>query len=602
MTDFRHQAEQIKLARLLNTETENLAFLNTLSSDDLHDLRMACATHLLHRQRAQFKRVATASKLLPTVLLALIAERTLGPLLCARIAGEIDTRRAIDIALHLSPEFMAAAAIHMDTERARELTAALPITSVITIAQAMVKEKEFITLGDLVGTLPLYIIEAVVRNLQDGESLLRIAFFIENPERLNEIMAVLPTELLQKTIQAAADERTDLWPHALALMSVVAPAWQVRLANMACEGGADTLTGMINGVTRHNLWNTALPLIQLMTDANRRLLINLPVVNDNSILRHVLSAAEHDDLWHILLPLVSLMGPELQRRTARLIDELKETTIVHIVQVAHQNNLWGSALLLVDKMGLVHRALIAECVAECTNEAISSLVIAVREQQLWPIILPLITTMTEAAQRRFVNLPLFQDKPLLHDIITAADRHELWWAMVPLVTMMPENARRQIAQIAETLEATAVQRWSASLKTALQWDVILELMGYMNPEHRTVMALQISAQDDNALNNLLRSAHEAKRSVALLGFLQQSSTEAQHQLLIRTTTLDTDLCIELLVATEGTDLCVPLLLRVAELSPQEQTLYRIFFEKLPPATLGHLRKRCADLKIAILSE
>lgn len=330
MTDFRKQAEVVKLARLLGTVPEALVFLDALDASALQDLRQASSRYLLGKQRAQLGRIATASKLLPVSLVSCIAERAMGPLLCARVASEISAHRAIEISRHLSPAFMASAALHLEPELARDITAALPVTRVVAVARELVAQKEFITLGDLVDMLPMSIIEAVVRDQRDGETLLRIGFFIENPARLNAILDTLPLARLQAIIAAAADEKADLWPYALALMSVVTPQWQERLVTMAAEGDEQTLSSMIRGVVKHDLWSAVLPLLGLMTEANRRRVINLPVLQDDFVLRRLLRAAEENDFWRYLLPLIPLMEDGLRQRTAGLTDELSEDSLRHL--------------------------------------------------------------------------------------------------------------------------------------------------------------------------------------------------------------------------------------------------------------------------------
>lgn len=343
MADFRHQAELTKLARLLRTRPEALDFLGPLDSNALNALRLAATRRLHGSHHTFFSRVAAASKLLPTAMVAFIAQRSIGPLLCARVADAMSTERAIAITSHLPAEFMAAATPHLDSARARELTAALPLARVIEVAQALIRQREFITLGDLVGNLPMSIIGPILQEIDDGEALLQSGFYVEAPERLNEMLDALPLPRLSKVIAAAADEKADLWPHALALMSVVSPRWQQRLVLLAVEGEESVLESMIRGVVKHDLWNVTLPLLQLMPESGRQRLVNLAVLNDDTVLRRLLDAAARHDLWQHLLPLAPLMNQELRQRMGRLTDELNEASIKRLVDLAHERDLWREA-------------------------------------------------------------------------------------------------------------------------------------------------------------------------------------------------------------------------------------------------------------------
>lgn len=171
----------------------------------------------------------------------------MGPLLCARVAGEMATAHAIDIARHLKPEFLARAAVHLETQRACELTAALPIERVAAVAQELIRRREYIVLGELVDTLPLSIVQAILPAIDDGEALLRSAFFLEHTGRIADMLAVLPEPTLHAVIRTAAAEDSDLWPHALALMSSVPEPWQRRLVELALRDDEATLGSMVRG-------------------------------------------------------------------------------------------------------------------------------------------------------------------------------------------------------------------------------------------------------------------------------------------------------------------------------------------------------------------
>jgi hypothetical protein len=601
MTDFRKQAEVVKLSRLLHTTPESLAYLEALDTDTLHDLRQSCTRQLLDQQRALFGRIATASKLLPMALLAFISERTMGPLLCARIAGEMSTARAIEICKHLSPAFMASSAIYLEADKARELTAALPLQSVVTVTRELIARKEFITLGDLVGTLPMSIIEAVLREVDNGEALLRIGFFVESTERLNDILDTLPIERLHDLIAAAADEKTDLWPHALALMSVVKPHWQARLVNISADGKEETLVSMIRGVARHDLWSTVLPLMGMMTRSNQQRVINLPVVNDDAVLRRLLQAAETENLWHHLLPLIPLMNEELRGRVAFLTDELSEDTIRHLVSVFHGQNTWHNSLPLIEKMGIVRRAVIAELVAESSDEALESLIQNVSEHKQWHLILPLVSIMTEKAQQRFVRLPLMQDESLQRDVLITADEHGLWQVMLPLVRLMEERERHSVARLAETLDADTILRWTSSIRDPGHWLIALEFMTYMSPKRRNAIAMQTSEQDDALLNHMLQSLNKSGEWQLLISIFKDLPTETQQRFVLRSSSLDPSARVQLLMAIDS-DTLDTVIRRISEVDADMAPHFRSVIDLLPEDRRDQMLQRCRDLGVTVLLE
>ncbi|MGH8492306.1 MAG: hypothetical protein ACRERR_04280 [Moraxellaceae bacterium] len=596
MADFRRQAEQTKLARLLRTSPESLNFLDTLDSDALNALRQAATGRLHGSHHAFFSRVAAASKLLPTAMVAFIAQRSIGPLLCARVADAMSTERAIAITSHLPAEFMAAATPYLDSARARELTAALPLPRVIEVTHALIRKREFITLGDLVGNLPMSLIGPILQDIDDGEALLQSGFYVEAPERLNEMLEALPRSRLPKVIAAAADEKADLWPHALALMSVVSARWQERLVLLAVEGDESVLESMIRGVVKHDLWNVTLPLLELMPESGRQRLVNLPVLNDDAVLRRLLEAATRHDLWHHLLPLAPLMNTALRQRMGRLTDELNETSIRRLVALAHERDLWSEALFLVEYMGKVRRATIAELMAESNDEAVNSLIATVQRAQQWQLILPLLATMTEKAQQRFVGLPLFRDSNLQRDILLAADQHGLWSTMLPLLALMPADVRRSVAQSVEQLDAEAVRRWSGSIREPRHWQLTLAFTMEMSEGHRAFVAEQFSQHDDIVLHSLLQAFNREGQWQPLLDFLMALPAYAQQLLMQRAGGLDPKLRLNLLRAAAPAARDI-LLQRLAELPASEHANFSVLAAQLPDAEREGLRLRCRELGI-----
>jgi hypothetical protein len=65
--------------------------------DDLRRLRERVSASLFDRHRAGFQRMAAASRLLPIGVLAKIAERTMPPMIAARIAAEMAPERAAEL-------------------------------------------------------------------------------------------------------------------------------------------------------------------------------------------------------------------------------------------------------------------------------------------------------------------------------------------------------------------------------------------------------------------------------------------------------------------------------------------------------------------------
>jgi hypothetical protein len=214
--ELESHAEVLKLARLLKTPHERLDFLERVDAGDIRRLREQATDVLFDANLGVLHRMAGASKLLPVSVLARIAERVFGPLLCARFAGLIEVSRGVDVAGRLSPGFLADVAAELDPRRASEIIAGIPAATVRKVAHELVGRRDWITIGRFVGHLPDEAVSATLDAVHD-EALLRVAFVLDDKDRIDHVVGLLPANRFAGLAEAAADH--DLWPLTQDLLS-----------------------------------------------------------------------------------------------------------------------------------------------------------------------------------------------------------------------------------------------------------------------------------------------------------------------------------------------------------------------------------------------
>lgn len=277
MTPVTSRAELTKLARTLDLPPQRLDFLGKLPPVVLRRLREDISASLFDRQAGVLKRIAAASRLLPVALLAVIAEKVFGPLLCARVAGFIVPERAIEISLRLTTPFLTEVTIALDPRRARELIASFPVDRVVEISMVLLARGEYVTMGRFVDVLRKPALKAILARMDDDEALLRVAVMIESKAKLNEVVGLLPEQRLREVIQAAAGSDDDLWPEALALMASVDERMQQRLAVLVSSMGEPVIRSVAVSAQRNDLWPLLLPLAKVIdNDSLQRLARHLP--------------------------------------------------------------------------------------------------------------------------------------------------------------------------------------------------------------------------------------------------------------------------------------------------------------------------------------
>lgn len=184
------QAEILKLARLIDREPEQLAYLAHVPAGDLRALREQVTETLFTAHEGTLRRLATASKLLPTGLVASLGEGTFGAMLSARIAGLLDANRAVEIAAKMPTKFLADVAIELDPRRASAVIGGIPTQRISEITVELARRGEYVTMGRFVGHLSDAALESATASLDD-EALSRMLFVTEDPlggDRLQRLL------------------------------------------------------------------------------------------------------------------------------------------------------------------------------------------------------------------------------------------------------------------------------------------------------------------------------------------------------------------------------------------------------------------------------
>jgi hypothetical protein len=268
------RAEILKLARILEREPDTLDYLERVPAADIRALREQVTDMLFSAHDETLSRLAAASKLLPVGLVALIGEKTFGPVLSARMAALLDPGRAADMADKLPTPFLADVAIAIDPRRSSAVIGRIPPARIAEITAELVRREEYVTMGRFVGHLSDEAIAAALTAM-DERALLQVAFVLEDRDRLDRFADLLSDERLDQAIQTAAS--ADLWAEALDLL-----------------GGLDV--------------------------RRRAALISRPAAQDDAILDSLIEAVQSQDLWDSVLPLVELLPRHAQERVAAAVE------------------------------------------------------------------------------------------------------------------------------------------------------------------------------------------------------------------------------------------------------------------------------------------
>lgn len=207
-------AEIARLERLLDVDAGALAFLEGVEAAEIRELRRLASDAQFDVDREQLTRLAAASKLLPSGLVAAISKRAFGPLLAARITGFMDPARAADVGRHLDRSFLADICVQLDPRRAKEIIPRMDVDTVVAITEELLDRGDFATMGRFVGSMPVDVLGAVLE-ITEGDELLKVCAAAESAAGIDEIFGMLSDERLRDVRRKAG--RKDLRQAALVL-------------------------------------------------------------------------------------------------------------------------------------------------------------------------------------------------------------------------------------------------------------------------------------------------------------------------------------------------------------------------------------------------
>jgi hypothetical protein len=244
------RAEVLKLARLLGRDPSSLEYLERLAPEDLRALRDAVTEALYDAHGGSLGRLAAASRLLPAALTATIGQHAFGPLLSARLAGMLETDKAVDVAGRLPPGFLADVAVELDPRRAEDLIANIEPTLIGQVTAELVARREYVTMGRFVGHLGDEAIAAALGTMDD-EALLRVGFVLEDKEHLSRLLGRLSRDRAEGIIAAAARDR--LWLEALDLLNHLSESQRADMVTATLALDEASLEAILDTIIEHDL-------------------------------------------------------------------------------------------------------------------------------------------------------------------------------------------------------------------------------------------------------------------------------------------------------------------------------------------------------------
>jgi hypothetical protein len=464
-------AEVLKLERLLGLGIGDLDFLDDIPASELRALREKVTDSLFDAGAQMLGRLGAAAKLIPSPLVATIAERSFGPLLCARAAGSVDPGKAIDVAKRLSPGFLADATIELDPRRVARIIAGVPTSLVQPVAAELGRREEHVTMGRFLAFVPDNAIAAAMGALSD-EAMLRTAFVLEHKDALDHAVGLLPPERLPGVLRCASEN--DLWPEALDLLDHLSHERRGPIADVVATLDEDLVQRLVTAVSEAGLWEALLPVVGTMSTHGRLTIASRAAFHEPRVLEEIVAAAAHDgSQWSHLLPLIDALPDEVSARAADLV-------------------------------------------AAQDEEVVTGLIDSVGELDLWASLLPVVRTMSEQSRIRMARMTCFHDVAVIRDVVTASADGGLWVDLVPLLRALPAEVVAMLPVVVTELDLATLERMLGQAVEAAESLVpMLDIVGDMDEVGRA-RVIEVIDGADRTLGELLVTALTDPDQVRLL--------------------------------------------------------------------------------------
>lgn len=447
-TGLETTAELLKLRRLLRLGPEDLDFLAEVPAEDLRSLRESATDLLFDTGARTMARLGKASALLPSPVVATIAERAFGPLLCARAAGTVEPAKAIDVAKRLPADFLTDVTVELDPRRVAAIISQVPERLVVPVADELGRRGEYVTMGRFLAYVSDGSIAAAMGALSD-EALLRTAFVLEHKDALDHAVGVLPPERLPGIIGCASTH--GLWAEALDLLDHLSDARRGPVADVVADQDEEVVADLVGTVSARGLWPALLPVLGTMSPEGRLRIASRPSFHERGVLGEILLAAGEQRAWSDLVPLLTALPLEVRRTAVELLVDLDP-------------------------------------------DRIEDLLAAVGELGLWPEVLGLVRLMDERTRLRFAAMPAFHRAEIVGAIVESAAAASLWIDLVPLVRALPEPAVALLPPAVARLERTVLAAMLAEATATV--DTLLPMLDVLAALDRSGTAAVVAVIDE----------------------------------------------------------------------------------------------------------
>ena len=187
-SEEHHKHSEIqKIISLLSVEEKELAFLNSLSLENLSFLRMKVTSAILEEQSGVWEPLARVSKFMPNFINAKVSEDILGPKITANITYHVPVKDAVGIASYFSTNFFCDVLENIVPEKIEHIIKDSPFELMRKVVLELRKRKNYLLIGSLIDYTPIPVVHKVSLEFSESE-MIEIMEYISKRDRMVELL------------------------------------------------------------------------------------------------------------------------------------------------------------------------------------------------------------------------------------------------------------------------------------------------------------------------------------------------------------------------------------------------------------------------------
>jgi hypothetical protein len=207
MSDLVTRAQIVILAETMDTDPERLRHLERLGADKLRVLREHISNALYDELATTFARISALAPLVPPALVAKVAQAVIPPLVAGRAGGALGVQhqdKVTGVLTHLSARYMADCAPYLDPRTIAVLAPTIPGGLLVPAANELMRRRAYVTASRFVEFATPNLVRELEHGIDDKAGVLHTVALTQSPQRLREIITMLPPDRVTPIIQTAA--------------------------------------------------------------------------------------------------------------------------------------------------------------------------------------------------------------------------------------------------------------------------------------------------------------------------------------------------------------------------------------------------------------